>query len=90
MAVLMILLTMPGPVRNSELLIVDGSTATIGAILKGSSSDKDSRELVGSIWLIMGALRCTMRIEHAPGETTQVTAPQGRWGLRQSWRREPY
>ena len=69
MAVLMILLTMPESVRDSELLIMDDSTATIGAVLKGSSSDKDSREIVGSIWLLLGALRCTMRIEHTPGET---------------------
>ena len=69
MAVLMILLAMPESVRDSELLIMDDSTATTGAILKGSSSDKGSRELVGPIWLLLGAFQCTMRIEHTRGET---------------------
>ncbi len=67
LAILCALLTWPGQLRGTDLVIYDDSKATEGNVLGGSAHSGHSNELLGAIWLLAAALGTTIWVVWLPG-----------------------
>ena len=54
------MLTWSSCLKGTDLLVVTDSSATMGNLLKGSSSDAHSQELVAFWWFIVSAFEISV------------------------------